>query len=171
MDAALAIIFFTASLGDMVFRECPRGCLTPMEPPSQMSVGLARVEHRDDWSNREIMLRFDAPIQHGPFQHVWSLGLSATNDIWIGAGARLTTQSLISGPLYLETTFQPGLHFRGDGPDIGGSLHFRSGIGLGYTFDNGAALVLGYDHRSNADRTIPNPGLDTVSIRYAIRLD
>ena len=171
MDAAFAIIFFTASLADMVFADCHTSCLAKSHPDPRLSVQVGRLEHRDNWNNRSIMLGLDAPLQHGPYQHTFSFEVTGTNDIWIGAGAKVSTEALIPGPLFLETSFQPGLHFRGDGPDIGGSLHFRSGIALGYLFENGATLALAYDHRSNADRTIPNPGLDTMSIRYSFTFD
>lgn len=171
MDALVAIIFFVTSLGDMALTDCRTDCLASQTPPAQLSVQMALLEHQKDWSNREALIRFDAPIQHGPFQEIFSIGMSQTDDLWIGAGLKYSTQELIPGPLFLETTFQPGLHYRGDGPNIGGFLHFRSGVGVGYAFDNGASLVLAYDHRSNADRTIPNPGLNTLSIRYAITFD
>jgi lipid A 3-O-deacylase len=171
MDALVAIFFVVTSVADMVLTDCRTDCLAPAAPTAQLSIQTAQLEHQDDWTTRETLVRFDAPIQHGPFQQIFSVGVSDSYDLWFGAGVKYSTQGLVPGRYFLETTFQPGLHYRGDGPDIGGILHFRSGVGVGYAFENGGALVLSYDHRSNADRTIPNPGLNTVSIRYAISLD
>ena len=67
-----------------------------------------------------------------------------------------------------QPTFGTSLTDTGDGPDIGGSLQFRSALGVGYQFDNGATILAAYDHRSNADTQPLNPGLETVSIRLAI---
>lgn len=168
MDAALAILFFVSGFTDMALTDCTTSCLNHTQPPARLSFQVTALEHRDNWENREVLLTYDAPMQHGPFQRTYSIGVTATDDIWIGAGVKYTIQPLIPGPLFVETAFQPGLHLHGNGPNIGGALHFRSAIGIGYAFDNGATLAISYDHRSNADRTIPNPGLDTFGIRYAI---
>ncbi|MFG5384568.1 acyloxyacyl hydrolase [Yoonia sp. R2-816] len=60
---------------------------------------------------------------------------------------------------------------RGDGPDLGGEVHFRAAIGAGYEFDNGSTLTLSWDHWSNGDTRATNPGLENLSIRYAISLN
>jgi len=64
-----------------------------------------------------------------------------------------------------------GLSITTDGPDLGGHLQFRSAFGVGYEFDNGSTLTVSYDHRSNADTQPINPGLETLSIRYAVKWD
>lgn len=171
MDALVAILFVATSVADMAITDCRSACLAPSVPQAQLSLQTARLEHQDDWTTRETLIRFDTPIQHGPFQQIYSFAVSTDFDVWIGAGVKYTTLGTLPGRYFLETSFQPGLHYRGEGPDIGGILHFRSSVGVGYAFDNGASLVIGYDHRSNADRTIPNPGLNTLSVRYAISLD
>ena len=90
--------------------------------------------------------------------------------VWIGAGARWT-QFFGDSNVYLESALLPGVDIGGDGPDLGGNLQFRSSLGVGYAFDNGATLLAAYDHRSNADTRAINPGLETISIRYAITWD
>ena len=61
----------------------------------------------------------------------------------------------------------PGYYAQGDGPDIGGSLQFRSSLGMGFAFDNGVTVLASYDHRSNADTQDVNPGLETIALRVA----
>ncbi len=63
----------------------------------------------------------------------------------------------------------PGFHFQGNGPDLGGILEARSGIALGYEFQNGGKLAVSFDHRSNADIYSTNPGLETLGVRYTLR--
>ena len=45
------------------------------------------------------------------------------------------SQDIIAGPLFVEASLMPGYFSLGDGPDIGGSLQFRSALGVGYEFD------------------------------------
>ncbi|MDE0984033.1 MAG: acyloxyacyl hydrolase [Yoonia sp.] len=49
-------------------------------------------------------------------------------------GAKWTTQSLSNSPFFIEASLMPGYYAQGDGPDLGGSLQFRSSLGAGYAF-------------------------------------
>ncbi|WP_373635788.1 acyloxyacyl hydrolase [Yoonia sp. SS1-5] len=55
--------------------------------------------------------------------------------------------------------------------DLGGEFHFRSAVGAGFEFDNGSTLMLSWDHRSNGDTRATKPGLENLSVRYAVSLN
>ncbi|MFQ1700836.1 acyloxyacyl hydrolase [Loktanella agnita] len=171
MDGTLAVIWLITSLTDMGLNECPIGCTRLQDAPSRLSLQAANVIFQEDEIGQEIYLGYDAPYRYGPF-HV-TYGASVTDDgaAWIGAGAKWTTRNLSDKPFFIESSFMPGLYTQGDGPDLGGALHFRAAIGAGYVFGNGATLTVSYDHRSNGDTQDINPGLETLAIRYAISLD
>ena len=61
-----------------------------------------------------------------------------------------------------------GYYANGDGPDLGFPLEFRSGVELGYRFDNRSRLAVGFSHISNADLGDRNPGTEIVTMTYSI---
>jgi len=168
MDGTLAAIFLVASLTDMTLNDCPTGCLAQDQATSRLSFQLAKTEFQDEVIGNEAYIGYDFAKSYGPFQP--TIGVSVTDDgaYWIGAGAKWTSANFLSGPVFVEATLMPGYFSKGKGPDIGGNVHFRSSLGIGYEFDNGATILASSDHRSNADTKPLNPGLETIAIRYAI---
>ncbi|MEJ6401850.1 acyloxyacyl hydrolase [Yoonia sp. 2307UL14-13] len=171
MDGTLAVIWFLTSLTDMKINECPNGCLTRQDAPARLSIQGAQVIFQEDDIGEEIYVGYDSPYRYGPFHLTYGASVTDDGAAWIGAGAKWTTRNILDGPFFIETSFMPGLYARGDGPDLGGALHFRSALGAGYVFDNGATLTVSYDHRSNGDTQNVNPGLETLAIRYAFTFE
>ena len=167
MDGTLAAIFLIASLTDMGLTDCPTGCLTKQDAPTRLAFQLAKVEFQEDLIGNEALIGYDLGQRFGPFQPTFGAAITDQNDIWIGAGFRWDTQRNFGAPFFVSASLLPGLHFQGDGPDLGGQLHFRSSLGVGFQFEGGAEISLAYDHRSNADRLPLNPGLETISLRVA----
>ncbi|WP_386681612.1 acyloxyacyl hydrolase [Loktanella sp. R86503] len=170
MDGTLAAIFVITSLTDMALTDCPTGCLAPSDAPARLSFQLGDVRFNEDRIGQELYVGYDMGQKHGPFQT--TIGASVTDEGagWIGAGGKWTSTDLLPGPFFIESTLMPGIYLQSDGPDLGGSLQFRSSLGAGIAFDNGATVTVAYDHRSNADTDITNPGLEVLSIRYAMPL-
>lgn len=171
MDGTLAVIYLLASLTDMGMNHCrAEGCLARSEATSRFSAQMSDVHFQADSIGSEIYLGYDLGRRFGPYQP--TLGVSTTSDgaSWIGFGIK-STYGLGSGGFFAEGSLMPGLYNDAGGPDLGGSLQFRSALGIGYAFDNGATLSVLYDHRSNADTDPLNPGLETLAIRLAIALD
>ena len=170
MDGTLAVIFFVASLTDMGFNDCPTGCLAQAAAPGRVSFNLSDLQFQNESIGGEVMLAYDLPRSFGPFQPTVGLSSTDSGDIWLGAGARWTSQELFAGPLFVEASFMPGFYFNDAGPDLGGNLHFRSSLGVGYAFANGTTVSVAYDHRSNGDTLSYNPGLETLALRVAVPL-
>ena len=172
MDGTLAIIFLITSLTDMGFNDCRTdGCLERDDATARVSFQHADVEFQDDRISDEVYVGYDMDRRYGPFQPTFGVSITADGSSWAGAGVKWTSAHVIDSPFFIETSLMPGLYSQSDGPDLGGSLHFRSAFGAGYRFDNGATLSVLYDHRSNGDTHNLNPGLETIAVRYAIALN
>lgn len=168
MDGMMAAIFLIASMTDMTLNDCPTGCLVPEQATSRLSFQVSKLEFDTAIIGSEFYLGYDANISYGPFQPTFGVSATDGGDYWIGAGAKWTTKGIIDSPFFVEASLLPGLYRKGNGPELGGVLQFRSSLGAGYTFDNGSTVSVFYDHRSNADSQIENPGLETIAVRYAI---
>lgn len=171
MDGTLAAIFFILGLGDMILNDCPTGCLDSRYSPPTWNFQAANVLFDERQLGQEVYLGFDSGQSYGPFAITYGGSLTDESDMWVGVGAKWTSQRHLESRFFFEASVMPGLHVRGDGPDLGGALQFRSAVGAGYRFENGASITVLYDHRSNADLQSVNPGLETFGIRYAVNLD
>jgi len=168
MKGFIASIFWIAGVYDMYTNDCDTGCLARDDAPARLTFQVGATEFQDDFTGSEVMLGYDLPRTYGPFQPTFGLSMTDKGDWWIGVGGKWTVDDAATGPFFFEATFLPGYYQFGDGPDLGGVLHYRASVGVGYEFDNGASLLVAYDHRSNGNIIFPNPGLETLSIRYAI---
>ena len=69
---------------------------------------------------------------------------------------------------FVEASFAAGHYDRGsEGLDLGGSLEFRTLLGVGYRLSERTRLSLAIDHLSNAGLDEVNPGRDAVFLRLA----
>ncbi|MCC6305479.1 MAG: acyloxyacyl hydrolase [Rhodobacteraceae bacterium] len=110
---------------------------------------------------------------------LWSIGPAAVGlafaaqvdsagGAWAGAGPALTL-AFGASPWFLEASVLPGFHAAGARPsDLGGWLHIRSLIGLGYRLGEEAAIAVALDHRSNGNLFHRNPGEETLSLRLRL---
>ena len=65
----------------------------------------------------------------------------------------------------VEASFMPGAYKTGE-TDLGGQLHFRSLIGLGYKLSESTTLSFSIDHLSNGSTQSENPGSDAFTLRF-----
>ena len=171
MDGTFAVLFIVAGLSDMAINDCPTGCLQQSSAPPQFNIQAADVIFQENSIGQEVYVGYDTGQSYGPFATTYGASSTADGDLWIGVGAKWTSKNIISSPFFVELSLMPGLYAQGDGPDIGGALQFRSALGAGYEFNNGATLSVLFDHRSNADTQDLNPGLETLGIRYAFTMN
>lgn len=95
------------------------------------------------------------------------LGGSVNKDeaFWIYGGLRLDyvfTRHWVVSPMFAVAFYEEG-----DSKDLGGSLHFRSGLGLSYRIDNGQTIGVAFYHLSNAGLEIPNPGSNSLVLVWS----
>jgi len=159
MKGFIASIFFISGMYDMYVNDCRNdGCLARDAATPRLSFQVAATEFQNDFTGSEVMLGYDLPRKYGPFQPTVGVSMTDQGDYWIGAGGKWTVDDAATGPFFLEAAFMPGYYKYGDGPDLGGTLQYRASVGIGYEFDN----------RSNGNIIFPNPGLETLSIRFEI---
>jgi lipid A 3-O-deacylase len=170
MDEILAILFAVIGLTDMALNDCPTGCLAQDSADRRLYIQTAGVQFNGDWLGSELVLGYDFDRSYGPFQPTMSVSTTHEGAVWAGVGAKWRVNAG-SSDVFFEGSLQPGLYVRGDGPELGSAVQFRSALGIGYEFNNGGAILMSFDHRSNGDFQPINPGLETLSIQYSFVLD
>lgn len=102
----------------------------------------------------------------------WSAGWAgaahteADDDRWIGFGA--SGEYALTDNLFIEASFMPGYYSEG-ATDLGGNLHFRTTVGIGYVVSDAYAVSVAVSHWSNGSIERWNPGTDMAMIRLSIR--
>lgn len=170
MDGTLALVFGIFGMGELMDTHCPQGCFARADAPARITASVGRSQFNRDWLGSEVMLAYDFDRSYGPLQPTVSASYSEQGELWLGGGAKWRIHDTAS-PFFVESAFQIGYHEIADGPNIGGNFHFRSDVGIGYEFDNGSALIVSYDHRSNGGITEINPGLETLIVEYSFNLN
>jgi lipid A 3-O-deacylase len=171
LDSRFAVFFFIMGLTDTYFNDCPTDCTRQTEAPARVSLQYGDTFFQEDDIGSEVYGIYDLPRRYGAFQPTVGASLTSDNDLWVGAGGKWTTDRSTGSPIFIELSLMPGLYVHGDGPDLGFPLLFRGALGAGYTFDNGASIAVFFDHRSNANMTTLNPGIETLSLRFSMELD
>ena len=102
----------------------------------------------------------------------WSAGWAgaahteADDDRWIGFG--VSAEYGLTDSVFLEASFMPGYYSEG-ATDLGGNLHFRTTVGIGYAVSDAYAVSLAVSHWSNSSIEAWNPGTDMVILRLLRR--
>lgn len=167
MDGTIAVIVALFGLGDMALNDCATGCFARNDDSARFSLSAGRVNFQGDTIANEVRFGYDFNRSYGPFQPTVSAAVTDQGDVWIGGGIKWRTDTNDT-PIFFEGSFQPGMHIAGEGPDLGGELHFRSALGVGYEFENGGSVLVSFDHRSNGDIEDVNPGMEVLSFTYSM---
>ena len=101
----------------------------------------------------------------------WAFAATAAvtefGDVFVGAG--ISTRWAWPSGWFIESNFTPGVYAEGTPEnDLGSAFNFRSLLGAGYRFDNGAAISVAITHISNAGLFEDNPGTNKALVRYHI---
>lgn len=170
MDGTLALLFLVAGLTDMGFNDCRNdGCLARSDAQKNISLSYGDVIFQENTIGRETYVRYGFGHAYGPFQPAIGVSITDSGDAWVGIGATYT-KSFANNRIYTQLSLLPGVYKRGSGPDLGHLIEFRSGAEIGYQARNGVRVGLSYDHRSNAEISAVNPGLETLQLRVSIPL-
>ena len=90
----------------------------------------------------------------------------ADDDRWIGFG--VSGEYTLTDNVFLEASFMPGYYSEG-ATDLGGNLHFRTTVGIGYAMSDAYAVSLAVSHWSNGSIEAWNPGTDMLMLRLLRR--
>ena len=168
MDGSFAVLMFIIGLWDMNKNYCPdQGCLTRHQVQAYNAVSAGNVFFNGDNVGNEIYIRRNTGLANGPFQTIYGLSATDTNDYWVGIGHAYTWTNAQDN-FFVQLHAMPGIYSRGSGKDLGGPIEFRSGIEVGYQARNGVRYGLSLDHRSNAEIYSKNSGLETLQFRVSI---
>jgi len=169
MNGTFAVLTFALGMYD-AHTGCDSGCLSRVEADARVNVSSGVVHFVGDLVGDEIYVRYDAPMANGPFQLVAGVSATSTGDFWAGVGHTYTMETGSEG-IFAELHAMTGIYMRGNGPELGGPIEFRSGVEIGYKWSNGWRAGLSLDHRSNAEIYASNPGVETVQFRVSMPLD
>ena len=95
-------------------------------------------------------------------------GVEATSDGAVYVAAGLLADIYFGNRIVVTPQAGVGYYHNGDGPDLGYPLEFRTGVEVGYRFDNRSRLAVGFSHISNADLGDRNPGTEILTLTYSI---
>lgn len=102
------------------------------------------------------------------FNPILDFSVTDKGGAWLGYGLYQQFDMDINGtPLFVGFSMAPGLYMQGGEVDLGYPLEFRSGVEMGVRFESGWQVSLSFDHRSNADLSAWNPGLETLELRIS----
>ncbi|EMR13168.1 lipid A 3-O-deacylase (PagL) [Methylophaga lonarensis MPL] len=96
-----------------------------------------------------------------------AIGFSFNDDgaYWAHAGMRYDFS--LSKNWLLTPNFSIVGYEKGAGKDLGGGLHFRTGLELAYQLESHSRIGLGIYHLSNANLHRRNPGAESVYLTYS----
>lgn len=142
-------------------------CVLATAPAGAQDVSFGLTTDIDTGAVGGMFEFHGAPVFGQPGGVTGRWGVAARADLdgnaWAGAGFVLNFD--LSDSAFIEASFMPGYYAEGD-RDLGGNLHFRSLVGLGYGVAPRGAVVLTLDHISNGGIDEPNPGAETLSLTY-----
>lgn len=171
MDSRFAVFFFIMGGLDTYLNDCPTDCMAQTPAAERVAIQYGDTYFQEDIIGDEVYGVYDFPKYYGAFQPTVGVSLSNQSAFWVGAGGKWTTRRISDSPIYIEMSLMPGAYARGDGPDIGFPLQFRGSLGAGIDFPNGSSLSVHFDHRSNANASEWNPGVETLGIRFSKELN
>jgi hypothetical protein len=171
MDSRFAVFFFMVGWSDTYLNDCPTECLRETQAPERLHVQYGDTYFQEDVIGDEIFVSYDLPRRYGAVQPAVGASLTNENDFWIGAGGKWSSERISDSPIFIELSLMPGLYLPGDGPDLGFPVQWRGSLGAGVNFGDTGSLSVFFDHRSNANASEVNPGIETLGIRLSYQLD
>ena len=171
MDSRFAVFFFIMGGLDTWLNDCPTECLAETPAPERVSVQYSDTYFQEEAIGSELYATYDLPRRYGAFQPTVGASITDTSDLWVGMGGKWSTERISDSPVFIELSLMPGIYVQNDGPYLGYPLQFRGALGAGVKFGETGSLSVFFDHRSNANTSQDNPGLETLGVRLAWELD
>lgn len=170
MDSKFAIFFIIMSSTDTYLNDCPTACFQQSQAPERVHVQYGDTYFQEDDIGEELFISYDMPKRYGAIQPTIGASLTTGDDFWVGAGGKWSTERISDSPIFIELSLMPGLYLRGEGPDLGFPVQWRGSLGAGVNFGDTGSLSVFFDHRSNANATEVNPGIETLGVRLSYQL-
>ncbi len=134
--------------------------------PTFIALGLGAFDALDDDTAGQFNFEYRSNRRLWIFKPHGGLMVSTDGAIYGYAGLRI---DLFFGRRWvLSPSTAIGLYEEGSGKDLGSILEFRSGLELGYRFNDRSRLSAGLFHLSNASVGNRNPGEKSIVLFYAV---
>ena len=147
---AILVLFGSTAISNA--QEQPRISL------SAGKIGVSDSPDEDNYLALEYLFPAKTRLRLTP-----ALGLSAAEDGSFYVYADLKRHLRLGRHWLLTPSLGAGLYDGGDEVDLGHVVEFKSGLELGYEFDNRVRLGLGFFHISNASLSNNNPGTEILA--------
>ncbi|MBB4286316.1 acyloxyacyl hydrolase [Roseospira goensis] len=146
------------------------------EEPFRFAVGAGahnvRIDNETDRGNETVsMVRVEARLPEKLWRFTPIAGLEVTDRGAVYAYGGLALDVFFGERFVVTPNAAAGYYSAGEGRDLGYPLEFRTGIEAAYQFGNGSRLGVAYHHISNAGLGDRNPGIETLTLNYALPLD
>ena len=137
--------------------------------PAFIAVGGGAFDALDDDTAGQFNFEYRSNRRLWIFKPQGGLMVSTDGAVYGYAGFRI---DLFFGRRWVVSPSTAiGVFEEGSGKDLGSALEFRSGIELGYRFDDRSRLSAGLFHLSNASVGNTNPGEESIVVFYAIPVE
>ncbi len=170
-DSTFAWIFFLVGGTDAYLNDCPTNCFRQTEAPASIHLQYGDTYFQEDVIGDEVFVSYALPKRIGPFQPTVGVSKTSDDDVWVGAGANWSTDRVDGGPFFIEVGLMPGIYLQDDGPNLGFPVQWRGSLSAGLTIAETASLSVVYDHRSNANASETNPGIETIGVRLSYKFE
>lgn len=119
-------------------------------------------------SSFETRISYAMPKKWLHFNPMIDISFTDKGAVWAGFGLYQQFDFEIADQdLFFGFYTAPGFYSAGNDIDLGLALQFRAGFEFGAVFHDDWRLALSYDHRSNADLSSVNPGVETLQLRFS----
>ena len=140
------------------------------DDPGFITLGAGYYDINDNEDAVEARLEW-----RGGTKYLWIfkplLGVMGSSEKAVYGYAGFLTDFYFGRRIVLTPSFAAGYYFDGDGKDLGSAIEFRSGIEIGWRFDNRSRISAILYHLSNAGIDDNNPGTEVLSIGYSYPLN
>lgn len=131
-----------------------------------------RIDNEDDRGNETVpMFRIEGRLPTKLWRFTPIVGLEVTTLGAVYGYGGLALDVFFGDRFVVTPNAAAGFYSAGEGRDLGYPLEFRTGLEAAYQFDNGSRLGVAYHHMSNADLSDRNPGVETLTVNFAMPLD
>jgi hypothetical protein len=151
--------------------------------PQQASVGLTPPQNGDpsfitisggwyDFNDNEQAAELTAEWRSNKMLWIFKpfAGAMVTTDAGVYGFGGILTDFYFGRRIVVTPSVAIGLYADGDGKDLGSIFEIRSGLEVGWRFDNRARISAAIYHISNASIGSSNPGTEIFSIGYSFPL-
>ncbi len=146
------------------------------EEPFRIAAGLGayniRVDNETDKGNETYgLVRMEARLPYKLWRLTPIAGVEVSHQGSVYGYGGFAMDVFFGDNIIVTPSAALGFYEEGNARDLGYPLEFRTGIEAAWQFDDGSRLGMAYHHISNAGLGDRNPGIENLTVNYAIPFD